>query len=285
MFDRLEFVVSEAFVSMRRNSLLTLAAVITVSISLLLIGSFGYLYFRVDSYSKTVPNQFQMRVFLHDNVGSKTVDMLAEQLRQEPGIANVELIPKALAWAKMKAEQPDIASDLTNPLPDAFNIKFANLKYANSAAIKIRTWPEVDKVIYQTEELKVLQQGLGLLRYIGYLGLLLFLIGGIIIFNAIQFTIVARRVEIRIMQLVGASLPTIRAPFVIEGLIQGALGGVFASWMMLAINAGVSHYTGTLGLTVPAFPYWSVAFWLVILGGILGATCSTVATSTPLKYR
>lgn len=285
MLDWLEFVISEAFVSLKRNSLITFAAIVTVGISLFLIGGFGYIYFRAESFAQTLPNEFQMRVFLKDSVQHKEIVRLSDNLRDEPGVSEVQFMPKTTAWIAYRRAHPEIPADIPNSLPNGFNVVFRKLKYATVAVHSIKKWPQVDKVVYQPEVLKTLQQGIGLMRYVGFLGLILFLISGILVFNAIRFTIIARKTEIRIMQLIGATQATLRTPFIIEGIVQGTIGGIFATIFLVLMNSGVARFAGNLGLIVPQFPTRLALEWLIVLGAILGATCSSIAIKIPLKYR
>src|ERR1035438_4626132 len=109
----------------------------------------------------------------------------------------------------MRADHPDYPNDLENPLPDAYTVTFKTVETATSGAAKLGDDPAVDKVVYLKELAAALTRGLSVLRYVGYCGLVLLIVGGIIIFNAIELPVVARRREVRIMQLVGASMATI----------------------------------------------------------------------------
>ncbi len=283
MFDRIEFILSEAATSLRRNPLMVIAATVTVAVSLILIGGFGYIYYRATKFAETLPNQFEMRVYLKDSVEGPGLAKVQSDLTAIPGVGKVTLIPKDQAWAKMRAQYPEIPFDLSNPLPNAFNVRFTDLRSADAAAGQIKQLPGVDKVLYQREILKAIRQGIGLVRYIGYLGVLLFAISGIVVYNAIRLTVYARRVEIRIMQLVGATNATIRVPFMLEGMVQGALGGIIASLSLEGISAAFSRFTNGMNLSVPTFPIMPILGILVAIGIVFGLICSGWAIHAPLK--
>lgn len=285
MFDRIEFIISEAMASLRRNVLMVVAATVTVAVSLVLIGGFGYVYFRANQYAESLPSKFEMRVYLKDSVTGTGLNDMARNLGGVPGVGQVTLIPKAQAWAQMKANYPEIPFDLSNPLPDAFNVRFTDLKAADSAAKQIQGFKGVDKVLYQGEILKSIRSGIGLLRYIGFLGILLFLISGIVVYNAILLTIHARKLEIRVMQLVGATNSTIRVPFMLEGMVQGAIGGVLAGLCLDAISFAFGRFTTGLNLAVPQFPVGPVIGILAAIGVVLGLVCSGWAIHAPLKVQ
>jgi cell division transport system permease protein len=276
--DWVEFVIGEAFLALRRNMLFTLAAITTVAMALFLIGGFAYTYFQADRYIHALPTQLEVRVFLKDDLDSDATQALGETIRSLKGEATSTFISKEQAWDKMREEHPDYPSDLENPLPDAYTVTFKTVQDANAGAESLANDPSVDKVVYLKELAAQLQQILGLLRYVGYAGLFLLVIGGIIIFNAIQLTVVARRREVRIMQLVGASIATIRIPFIIEGTVHGLLGGAVSAGLMFAANAGINQAVSGLGHTLPPYPWAIVSGAVVLAGAAIGFLCSTIAT-------
>jgi cell division transport system permease protein len=118
-------------------------------------------------------------------------------------------------------------------------------------------------------------------------GGVLFITAGVLIYNAIRLTVISRRLEIRIMQLVGASFLTIRIPFYIEGLIQGALGGVLATIVLFACQVVVEYRLPEFfaNVKLPPFPWAMFLSVLPILGAAYGLLCSMMAVRTPLRYR
>ena len=278
MSDWLEFVVGEAFLALRRNALFTIAAVTTVAMALFLIGGFAYTYFQADKYIHALPTQLEVKVFLKDGVTDDDLRHLSETITKLPGEATSKFVSKQEAWDKMRADHPDYPSDLENPLPDAYSVTFKTVDDANSGAEALGMDQSVDKVVYLKELATELSRGLSVLRYIGYCGLVLLVIGGIIIFNAIQLTVVARRREVRIMQLVGASLATVRIPFILEGTVHGILGGIVAAGFLYGGNTAVSQAVAGMGRTLPPYPLWPVSAILVLAGAAIGLVCSTIAT-------
>ena len=283
MSDWLEFVIGEALLALRRNMLFTLAAITTVAMALFLIGGFAYTYFQANRYIHALPTQLEVRVFLKDGMPSGVVSQLGETIQGLSGRATSVFVSKDEAWDKMRAEHPDYPSDLENPLPDAYTVTFQTVETATAGAAKLAEDPAVDKVVYLKELAAELTRGLSVLRYVGYCGLVLLVVGGIIIFNAIELTVVARRREVRIMQLVGASMATIRIPFVLEGTIHGVLGGILAAGFLAGANAVVSEAVRGLGRSVPPYPWLPVSLLIVGAGAIIGFLCSTVATRTMVR--
>src|SRR3954454_11736023 len=87
VFNRIEFVISEALTALSRNRLMTLAAVTTVAVALFLFGGMGYAYYRISSFAQTIPGKFRMLVYLKDEATRKDVKAVASQIRIIPGVA------------------------------------------------------------------------------------------------------------------------------------------------------------------------------------------------------
>ncbi len=291
MLDRLDFLIGEALVAMRRNGLMAVAATMTVAMSLFLLGGFGYAYYQIKRYADALPGRFDMRVYLVEGAPYEQITATAQALREIPGVKSVNWIPKEKAWEQFSQEKgldPNFVKDLGNPLPDGYKVILTDLGLAKEVVAKIQARPEVDSVQYLQAEQEILRQAMGLLRWLGLvLGGLLFGIGGILIYNAIRLTVVSRRLEIRIMRLVGSSGTTIQIPFLIEGVVQGALGGVLASGLLYACDLLVGHAVESsfmLG-SLPPYPAWPMMGLLCAVGAFYGLVCSGIAVRRPLQYR
>lgn len=289
MFDRIEFVISEALSALSRNRLMTLAAVTTVAVSLFLFGGLGYAYFRVNNFAQSVPGKFQMQVYLKDSTSRQDVSKVASDLRAVPGVASATFIPKEGAWLRWKHEHPTALSQgVENPLPDGFKVILSDLKQSDAVVTSLKAMPAVEEVRYMREEQNFVETLLTIFRWIGLVvGGVLFLTAGVLIYNAIRLTVLSRRIEIRIMQLVGASRLTVYIPFLIEGMLQGIMGAALATGLVIggyaAVSAGLEHLT--VAYTPAVFPYLPVLGMLAAAGAIYGVFCSMLAIRAPLKYR
>jgi len=294
VFNRIEFVISEALKAFSRNRMMTVAAVTTVAVSLFLLGGLSYAYYRIDSYAKTIPGKFRMLVYLRDEATQKDVQQVASQIRSIPGVASVAWIPKDKAWLKWKADHPTALTEgIDNPLPEGFRVILSDLKKSDAVVASIKAIPMVapeNGVLYMRQEQNMVDGLLARLRLVGIsVGGVLLAIAGILIYNAIRLTVLSRRVEIRIMQLVGASRPTVYVPFLIEGMLQGVIGAVIASGLVFGAYQGFETAISPIA-SLPqnqpaAFPYLPVLGFLAGAGALYGILCSTLAIRAPLKYR
>jgi cell division transport system permease protein len=291
MLDRLEFIISEAFVALRRNTLMSLAAVTTVAVSLFFLGGLGYAFLKLSEFGESLPKQLDARIHLYDHVRQPQISELAARIREMPGVASVQWIPREKAWEKEREKWgPSLTEGVENPLSDALKVNWADLSKAPETGRLIQALPGVETVVQYGEAQRLIADTLVLLRNVGVgLGGILFLTGGILIYNAIKLTIISRRREIRIMQLVGASRSMITTPFLIEGVIQGILGGVLATLIMWASHKAWENYVQRLPfIYVPEISTRQVLGWLGLLcaaGAAYGFICSSVAVREPTKLK
>lgn len=286
MLDRLSFVIGEAMVALRRNGFMTFAAVSTVAVSLFLLGALGYSYIRAVEYARSIPGKFDMRVFLVPGTTPKVISETAAKVRLIPGVATVSWIPRDKAWEKEKRDDPANTMGLDNPYPDGLKVTIKSLKVGDSVAQQLRAMPVVDPdpgVIYLKEEQHLIDDGLQIMRWLGLvIASLLFVTAGVLIFNAIKLTITHRRREIRIMQLVGASQFTVQCPFLIEGVMQGLLGGCVAAWMLYGAQNVFQNFLMTLSTKthLAPFPGFQATMIMGAIGGAYGLLCSWLAISS-----
>ena len=287
MIDRIFFVIGEALIALRRNGFMTFACISTVAVSLFLLGGLGYSYLRAVDYAKAIPGKFDMRVYLKPGTNSKTISDTAKQIRAITGVSSVAWIPKDKAWAKETKQDPANTIGIENPYPDGFKVTITRLKDGDRVAEQIRSLASVDPdpgVIYLKDEQHLIDEGLQVMRWLGtFIAGLLFFTAGILIFNAIKLTITHRRREIRIMQLVGASRFTVRFPFLIEGMVQGIVGGLVAAFMLGGAQHVFQRFLMDLDarVQISIFPYWLAIGVLSGTGGVYGLLCSWLAVMAP----
>lgn len=287
--NRLQFLFGEAWASLTRHKGMTFATITTSAVALFLVGGLGYAYWRIDGYARSLPSRFEMRVFLRDGSSFEQIRETATAIRAIEGVDSAVHIPKETAWQRFKGDLREaMPEDLGNPLPDAFKVTLKDLERSGSVAAAIQRLPAVAPkgVNYLSEEHELISD---ILRLLGWLGLGLFgtLVptAGILIYIAIRLALHARRREIRIMSLVGATRGTILIPFLIEGTVQGAIGGALATPALYAVyRLFVSAVERLTEAADPSpFPLWPTLALLLVTGGAFGFVCSLVAARRPLK--
>lgn len=282
MFDRLTFVLGEALVSIRRNLGMVLLAILTVSVCIYITGGLTMAYMSVLKYGQDLSSRFEMKVYLKDGTTKQQITDIAKQIRTMDGVGTVNWIPRDLAWAKMKKENPELTEGIDNVLPDAYKVVIQDLSKSDELAKKIQAIPQVepDGVRYLQAIQKQVEETLRFLKWIGLVaGGLLALVSGVLIFTVVRLTALSRRLEIRIMNLVGASYTTIYAPLLIEGAFQGLIGGFVAFGLLqLSYHELATVVRGYQFLKeLPPLPYQPVLLGCISAGSSYGLLCSILA--------
>lgn len=282
MFDRLEFILSEALLSLRRNGLMTFAAVTTSGMALFILGGFLFAYLGVSQLAASAEQRFEMTVFVKSGLKAEQLEALGTRLKALPGVASISFRSKDAVWADFKKRDPGITQglDINNPMPDEYTIRFKSVEDAMKIAEAARRMPEVDPndgVNFLGEEQKLIQGSLSALRWLGLAtGAAMLLTGGILIYNTVKLTMEARRREIRIMQLVGATKAMVWTPLLIEGALQGIMGGWLATGILWLAFSGVTGLLKTyLPFVAPGpFPVQATLLVMSLAGALYGVGCS-----------
>jgi cell division transport system permease protein len=237
---RLGFFMKEALRALSRNAAPSLAAMLTVVLTALLLGVF----IPIQQATTGTANEVRSRVVVDVYVAAKATPAerieLRQALGQTPNVKKVEFISKEDALAKERKRNPEAYELLgSNPLPDSFRITpqdpdrvseiVDRLAPRNQQGAREPQLAAIDEVRNREEDTKKILSATGLVKLLtGGLTALLVLASLALIANTIRLSIFARRREVEVMKLVGATNWFIRWPFVIEGVIVGFMGGVLA---------------------------------------------------------
>ena len=230
----LEFLVREAAVNIRRNGVTTLATISTVTISLVVLGAFFVSLFAIHQLAGSWTKRLEIAVFLDKTANRDASVDLQDRIEGMPFVTECSFISKEAAWPRFKQQLGFQTSDdlggIDNPLVDAFRVKDSDPRQIIATASRIRRLKHVDTVREWATAARRLVALSDWLKLGGIAaGILLTVAMLAVIGNTLKLTMLSRRKEISIMQLVGATDSFIRVPFVLEGAFHGALGGLAAT--------------------------------------------------------
>lgn len=280
--------VADAWASFRRNGLMTAAAVTTVTVALLVVGAAVLIGLNLGKVALVIEDQVQVVAFLRDGLAPAEADTVKAAVAALPGVQTVRFVGRNEALDRLRerlGEGPAFADLVaTNPLPDSLELRLADPKRAPAIAAAVGRLSGVSDVSYGGQ---VVDRLLALTRGVRLLAALLttFLAGIalIVVVNTIRLTVIARRQEIEIMQLVGATRWFVRWPFVIEGLFEGAAAGVLAFLVLGAVyGAAVLRLRATMPFLPVAGPGEAV---LPLLGWVLAAGLGVGAAGSLIAIR
>jgi len=287
----LEYAVGESFVSIRRNALMSVVSISTVGLALAVLGAFALLILWLNRVADVLPEKFEIAVFLDKGTPEQEVLELRSQVAAFPHVKSAALITAEAGWREFKREMGgrlELGGIEENPLPDALRVKVDNPRYTVSTADRIRKLKGIDEVVEGRREIEQVVRFADLVKLLGgAAGIILFLVTAFIISNTIRLTVFARRREIRIMQLVGATNWFIRLPLMFEGMILGAIGGAIACTLVFA---GANYATKVVTQMMPLLTQFSTDIEplhflgaLILVGCFVGAAGSLISIRRFLK--
>ena len=239
---RLGYYLSETVTNLRRNFLMTIAAISTVAISLLLLGGVQILGLIVKNVTLNWEAKVEVSAYLRTDITENERDELQGQISGFKEVESVTYVSQAEAleiFKEMNRTQPELYEYLDeDSLPASLQIKLFDADQAEEVAWRIKGAPGVQEVRFGGEIIRRLLQVNSLLRTISFvLSLVLMIAAAALIANAIRLAIYARREEIAIMKLVGATNWFIRIPFMLEGIFAALVGAVVSGIVVIAGNS------------------------------------------------
>ena len=281
------YYIKETFTSLKRNSLMSIASISTVALSILVLGMFLTMVLNVNNLASHLENQVQVTIYMEDSASAEPLKQMEKVLRSTPGIVKVTPRTREQALADFKkrlGEQQKLLAALgeDNPFPASFEIQVDNPERIPQLVPQFQQMPGVETAKFGQEVVEHLFQLTRVLRIGGVLLIILLAIATLfIISNTIRITVFARRREVNIMKYVGATDWFIRWPFLLEGMIMGFVGALIASVALYkGYNAIQAKIYGTLAF-FPMLPSWPTMGWLcgglVCVGTLIGALGSSIS--------
>lgn len=306
---RFSFFLNEALGSMRRNWVMAMAAVITVFISMAILGAVLATRYNLDQGATSLKNRVLIEVFVKDEVNSDNarVKQLEAKIRAMPEVKqeSVKYVSKdeALQRFEEKFGETITRSLPLNPLPASFEIQVKNPSDVDKVAGRFFNDPMVDNdpgthngVKYAKETVRKMLGTIRLVENGMWVVTVIFSVAAILLISTtVRLSIFARRREVEIMRLVGATNWFIRWPFVLEGFITGVLGALLAGVLVWITNWALKNWITAsdinfLNLRVYGAWWQSGSTWplglvptLAILGAVLGSVGSLVALRRHLR--
>ncbi|MDR2006370.1 MAG: permease-like cell division protein FtsX [Acidaminococcales bacterium] len=282
-----EYFVREAILSIKRNRLMSVASVSTVTISLLILGIFALMIINMNNMANILESQVQVTVYIRDGTDKEGIAALGEEIKKLPGVAKVNFVGKEEAlkrFAERLGERKELLDSLgsNNPLPDAYEVHMDSPEQVKAAVSRISQLQHVEETIFGQEVIEQLFSLTRILR-VGGVVLIIFLALAtlFIISNTIRITVFSRRKEVNIMKYVGATDWFIRWPFLLEGMLLGLAGSLLAVVLLIWLYGMVIdqiHASLAFLPLVPRTPllYYASGF-LIIAGMGIGALGSSIS--------
>ena len=290
-WGKIRFFLGEVFRNFTRNAGMQATAIGTVAVTIVLLGAFLYARASVSHIANDAMSQITISVYTVPSATKAQEDALRTAFAKDERILSSEYVPKAQGLHELRERmkgQIDTSILTENPLPDKFRVKVRQPELVPAVAASIKKLPGVESVDYGQDVVQRLLQIVNVARRTGVALIGLFiLVAGIIISNTIRLTVFARRREISIMQLVGATNMYIRLPFICEGLIDGALGVILAVAVLAIARATLVPKLALalpwLQLNAAHVDVSSLIVQLFAVGAAVGVVASWIAVGRYLR--
>ncbi len=288
-----EYYVRETASNLGRNITITLASVMTVAVSLALVGASLMLRSGVENATRRWQGGIEFVIFMQRDPSPEQLQSLREDLEQSPEVASVRFVDKKEAYEEFKvlfADSPELVDSIEpETLPPSFRVEPVN-KEVDAVEALGKTFGAksgVGQVVFASKTIRLIQQ-LSSRLTVGIFVIAAFLLGaaGLLILNTIRMAMFARRREIEVMKLVGATNWFIRVPFMLEGLVQGLIGAFLAIAALAAFKPFFQKWLPSSrdiplvsGFQVSSGEMFFIFGTLGVVGILIGAIGAGIAVS------
>lgn len=288
---RFRYALKEAMSGFRKSKLSSFASIFVLFISLLAIGMFAVAGYNLNRLIKTIKGKIEVEVFIKDGRTSKQIDSLKKIVMSFNEVEDVFYISKEEAAKIFEKEFGENIFNVLdfNPLPASFKIKlkeeFRTLHGVESLVRKLKKIPDFEDVKYRRALLGIIERRFRILSQVFFAaGILLSVVSILLIVNTIRLTIYAKRKLIKIMQLVGATRGFIVLPFLIQGFLQGLIGGFFSAVTIYVVVKIIipqlpDDVISSINVSDLFFPF------LIFLGCFLGFAGSWISARKYITYK
>jgi cell division transport system permease protein len=286
MWSRLQYFARETTISLRRNLLMTIAGVLTVAVSLALFGGIMLLSRWVDHGTEQIKGGVRLEAFMTVKATEQQITDVRKQIEDDPQIKDYRFLDKEAAYEVFKQifrKDPDLVKNVdAESLPTSFRIVPREAEFTNPIKKRLQPLAGVDTVETPGDALRGLLSATKTAQVIFFgLSIVLLVSSLFLIVNTIRLATFARRREIEVMKLVGASNWFVRVPFMAEGLVQGLIGAALAIGVVVALKLGFdSWFDSPKGFFrefyVTSQDAMRISIYVLILGIVIGLLGSLI---------
>jgi len=275
---------------------MTIASLFTITSCLIILGLFTVITLNVNFITEQVKDQCEVQLFLTQDVTEERISSIKNEIEAVPNVKEAVLFTKddmfKLAKEEMFAGKEDLLEGFDgedNPFSDSYKITLTDIEKTSETVATLKSLENVDHVENKQDVVNTVVSFSDIVQKLSLgIMLLLLIIAIVIIANTVKLTVFNRRKEINIMKYIGATDRFIRLPFVLEGVLIGFLGAVFAfglmSWGYIAFSTIMEEYGFTMFELLSYINIASVISVLFILVGcLIGISGSVISMRKYLK--
>ena len=285
--NTITYFIVDALKSIKRNITVSFAAMLTVLVTFFVLGTFTLVGLNFNKTIEDVADKIEIKVYLQDDIKLVNQREVEIKLAEQEGVKAVTYESKDEAFTKLKKDLEGNSGMLegysleNNPLASSYIVTLEDASYAGDVSKAVEDMTGVESITNQQELIEKISnvvdfvQILGVVLFFVFIGVSIFLI-----MNTIKLAVYSRRREVGIMKFVGATDWFIRWPFVIEGMIIGAVGSLLATVILYFIYRGIFGFIASNLLIANLVPVSFVLTTLLggfLLGGIVVGAIGSIA--------
>ncbi len=286
---KISYLFKESIRGLSSAKLSTLASVITITLSLILISIYYNISVNSNKLIKTIKDKVEIEVFLDDSINQDELNDLREKIRTIGGVKQITYISKDEA---IKIFEKEFGKDMldvfeSNPLPASLKInlydEYKSTDRMNKIKAQIFTMKKVQDIVYPEKNLELIENNSSGLLLINLVILIVISLSSVfLVSNTIRLVISSKKRNIEVFKLLGANNSFIIAPFIIDGFIQGLIGGLIGVGIMYGFYFLFTTKFSTNELKID-FMGIEFTIFLIISGIILGVLGSLISVKFFLK--
>jgi cell division transport system permease protein len=288
---KLDYVGRETVTNLRRNLILTTASMLTVAVSLAMVGVAFLLHSGVSNATARWKNDIEFEVFLNLEATPAQKERIQRQLDTNPDVQRTRFVGREEQYELFRdlfADNPAYLENVrVDDLPESIRVapRIDDADVIGAIADQVANEPGVKEVAFAHDQVKqAVDTARGMQLAALIVASVLFIASSVHIFNTIRTAIFARRREIEVMKLVGATNWFIRVPFMVEGLVQGVVGAggafVVVYWLKTPLSRWIQeHFVQLAGFHVNPGDGLVAGIVLLLVGSVIGAASAGVAVT------
>ena len=286
---RLKYVLNEVLVGLWRNVTMTVAMIITMAVSLTMLGASVLLYLQVDQMKNYYYGEIEVSIFLRSDVTDAQRQAIDQAISSSNLVSNKTYETREEAFNRFKElwqDSPDFVNSIgPNSLPESFRVKLKNPEKYKTFADQISGMQGIQDVIDQRALLEKVFKIFNAIQVIALIvAIVMALAALLLVGNTIQVAAYSKRREVAVMKLVGASNWFIQAPFVLEAVVAGLIGAIFGFVALFGFKIVVFD-NRLQALTNILTPIHNSNVWLMLpLLAAVGAAVSAVTAWITLRF-
>jgi cell division transport system permease protein len=286
---RLKYVLNEVLVGLWRNVTMTVAMIITMTVSLTMLGASVLLYMQVDQMKNFYYGEIEVSIFLREDATDAQSTAISQAIEQSPLVASKSFESRQQAFEKFKIlwrDSPDFVKSVgPESLPASYRVKLKDPEQYKSFAGQVEGLPGVQDIVDQRQ---LLDKVFNIFNSIQLMSLVvaafMALAALLLVGNTIQVAAYSKRREVAVMKLVGASNWFIQSPFVLEAVVAGIIGAILG-FVALFVSKVVLLDGRLQALTNVLTPIPNGNVWLMLpLLALVGAGVSAITAWITLRF-